>query len=251
MGTDERAASGDAGILGVPDYLFESTGGGMIRAACWLATCVGEGGVFTKEELRAAIPGHSQIDRRVRDLRTKFDWVIEESRVGKGLDQEQQRLVKIGVHVWDKEARKSARKDVTIPPKIRDEVLRRDGHACIRCGISAGEAYDDDPTKTARLTAAHIYPDALGGRATAADLVTECQRCNEEVQQETGNHLDGPQVWVRVTSLGRTDRTRLLDWMNRDRRPIEKVEEVWRAYRQLPGVERENVKANLIDLLRD
>jgi selenocysteine lyase/cysteine desulfurase len=133
----------------IPDYRNPATGGSMIRAACWLASEVGEGGIFTKEELRDALPGVAQIDRRVRDLR-KHGWVIEEARQGAGLVANQQRLATIGTAVWDKEARMAAPISV-ISAKVREEVFFRDGHACRRCGIAAGEVFDDDASSDSEL----------------------------------------------------------------------------------------------------
>lgn len=209
----------------------------MIRAACWLASEIGEGNLFTKEALRAALPGVAQIDRRVRDLR-KFGWVIEEARTGSGLGTNEQRLAKIGVHVWDKEARDTA-KVPTISAKVREEVFHRDGHACRRCGIAAGEPFDDDGSVVARLTAGHIYPDSLGSKATASDLVTTCQRCNESVQNQTRNYFSLDQLIERARSLSADDRQVLLSWVDADRRAVSDVEQLWRDFRQLPAAERE------------
>lgn len=233
----------------VPDYSDPATGGSMVRAAAWLAAVVGEGGIFTKEQLREAIPNVAQIDRRVRDLRD-YGWVIEESRMGRDLDTNEQRLVTIGVPVWDPEARRAAT-PMAISARVREEVFFRDGHACVRCGIAAGEAFDDAPHIRARLTAGHLYPSSLGGRATASDLVTTCQRCNESIQQSTHNYLNAQQVMVRIQSLGKPDRARLLRRMESNMREPDRVDNAWREFRQLPGVEREAVKAALKKLLED
>lgn len=233
----------------IPDFRDASVGGAMVQSACWLASEIGEGGVFSKEMLRAAVPGREQVDRRMRDLR-KFGWVIDESRVGKGLATDELRLVKVGVPVWDRGARKAATPP-SISDKVRQSVFFRDGHACVRCGIAAGEAFDDDSSKRARLTAAHVYPDRLGGKATVDDLVTACQRCNEAVRDETDNYLDANQVLVRVTSLGKADRAILLRRIEANRREPDRVDPVWRAFLQLPGTERGRVLEALKQLLAD
>ena len=220
----------------IPDYSNPATGGSMIRAACWLASEIGEGNLFTKEALRAALPGVAQIDRRVRDLR-KFGWVIEEARTGSGLGASEQRLAKIGVHVWEKEARDKA-KVPTISAKVREEVFHRDGHACRRCGIAAGEPFDDDGTVLARLTAGHVYPDSLGSKATASDLITTCQRCNESVQNQTRNYYSLDQLLMRIETLSEEDRQELSSWIISDRRSVSLGEKIWRDFRQLPAVER-------------
>ncbi len=52
----------------VPDWR-DGTLGTRVRVALWLASEVGEGGTFRKQQLRDAMPGVEQIDRRMRDLR--------------------------------------------------------------------------------------------------------------------------------------------------------------------------------------
>ncbi|MFN8214778.1 MAG: HNH endonuclease [Candidatus Nanopelagicales bacterium] len=233
----------------MPDYRDQTIKmGSMVRCACWLATAVGEGGVFTKAQLRDAVPGVEQIDRRMRDLRD-FGWRIDESRMTSDLQPDELRLVRIGVPVWDHDARKAAKKG-GISSKVRQEVFHRDGHACVRCGAAAGEYFDDEPGVRVRLTAAHLYPSTMGGKATAADLVTACQRCNEAIREQTPNYLDEQQVLARMRSLGRTDRLRLLQRMRTRRRETDKVDDVWRAYLQLPGVERSVVEEALAALLK-
>jgi len=221
--------------------------GSMVRLALWLSQSVGEGGVFTKAAMREQFPGVEQIDRRMRDLRA-FGWRIDEARVGSGLNQNELRLVKIGTPVWDAEARRAGMPN-NISAKVRQEVFSRDGHACVRCGIAAGEEFDDRPGETARLTAGHVYPNALGGKATASDLVTACQYCNEAVRDETPNYLDADQVMIRARGLGKADQRRLAERMTNNRRETDKVDQVWRAYLQLPAVERDRVRRAVEDAL--
>src|SRR5262245_39376762 len=86
------------GMSSMPDWrTFD--GGATKRAALWLASEVGEGGVFTKGQLRDAFPGVTQIDRRVRDLRRE-GWIINTRREDVMLELDEQRLVHIGGHVW-------------------------------------------------------------------------------------------------------------------------------------------------------
>ena len=234
----------------IPDFRDTSIKmGSMVRCACWLATQVGEGGIFTKAQLRDAVPGVEQIDRRMRDLRD-FGWRIDESRMTSDLQPDELRLVRIGVPLWDKDARKGAKRD-GISAKVRQQVFHRDGHACVRCGAAAGEYFEDQPGVRVRLTAAHIYPDALGGKSTAADLVTACQRCNEALREQTPNYLDREQVISRAKGLGRADRHRLLQRMRTQRRESDRVDAVWRAYLQLSGGDPSRVEELLSELLSD
>ncbi len=56
-----------------------------------------------------------------------------------------------------------------VTPRLRFEVLRRDGFRCRYCGAGAG---------TAALEADHVTPIALGGGDEMANLVTACEPCN-------------------------------------------------------------------------
>ena len=80
----------------------------MVRGALWLLQVVGEGNTFTKNQLRDAFPGVSQVDRRIRDLRD-YGWVVYSSTEDASLLREDQRFVKAGVPVWDPKARRAER----------------------------------------------------------------------------------------------------------------------------------------------
>ncbi|THA37807.1 hypothetical protein [Streptomyces sp. A1547] len=75
-----------------------------VRTALWLATEVGEGNVYTKEQLRAAFPDVTQIDRRVRELRD-YGWVIATNRDDPRLTSHEARFVQAGDPVWEPGAR--------------------------------------------------------------------------------------------------------------------------------------------------
>jgi hypothetical protein len=214
--------------------------GTRIRVALWLNDQVGEGGTFNKQALRAAMPGVEQIDRRMRDLRPA-GWVIHTYRDRADLRPDELCLEKIGLPVWEPEYRQAGLRQISA--KVRREVMDRDGHRCRRCGIAAGEAYPGSADEFARLTIGHITPHKSGSSGSAADLVTECARCNEAAQHLTGVQFNAEQVRDRVTQLPRKDKEILLDWMQADRRQFSAAEEVWAQYRQLPGVERERVIA--------
>lgn len=221
----------------------------MVRGAIWLANEVGEGNVFTKEALRQAIPGQSQIDRRVRGLRD-FGWRIDNSNEDGSLRPDEQRLVKIGVPVWDKDAYRANRPPY-ISDRVRQEVFTRDEHRCVRCGALAGEEFVDRPGTRVRLTAAHVYPASLGSKATARDLVTTCQRCNEPLRQHTSNYLDAKQVWQRIRDRGIREKRTLITWMENDRREVSSLEVLFGHYRQLPAAERAGIRDRLRGQLGD
>ncbi|MEU7646640.1 HNH endonuclease [Streptomyces huasconensis] len=214
--------------------------------ALWLRDEVGEGGVFSRARLRAAIQGAEQVDRRMRDLRPA-GWVIRTYRDRPSLQPDQLYLEVIGRPVWEPEHRAAGLRQIS--SKTRRLVLERDGHACRRCGHAAGEAYADDPSAHVRLTVGHVNPHRSGSAAEAEDLITECARCNETVKHLTGVQMTKEQVWDRVTELRRRDKQELLDWMKADGRAMSQMERVWAMYRQLPAVLREDLKRDLDSLL--
>jgi hypothetical protein len=58
---------------------------------------------------------------------------------------------------------------MSVPKRLRFEVLRRDDHRCRYCGASASDV---------RLTIDHVIPVALGGADQPENLVAACFDCN-------------------------------------------------------------------------
>lgn len=233
----------------MPDQLdWRDTGlGTRVRVALWLRDEVGEGGVFSKQELRAAIQGAEQVDRRMRDLRPA-DWDIKTYRDKSSLQPDQLYLQKIGLPVWEKDHRAAGLRQISA--KTRRFVYERDGHMCRRCGVAAAEAYPDEPGSHARLTLGHVNPHKSGSGAAPEDLITECARCNETVRHLTGVQMSKEQVWDRVKELPKRQKMDLLAWMAADVRPLSPAEKAWGVYRQLPAAVRDEVEQELRDLLR-
>jgi hypothetical protein len=226
-----------------PDYRDQGLGA-RARVAAYLAECVGEGRVFTKQDLRAALPGIEQVDRRMRDLRSA-GWVIRTYRDASDLKSHQLRLEAIGEPVWEAGKRSAGLRPTTA--QVRREVLDRDGHRCIRCGITAGEAYPDDPGSRARLT---VAPVRVGtSSASAADMATECVRCSEPVKQPGASEPTGDAVLERISALDLKDQVRLLAWMARDMRTPDAAEQAWAGYRRLPAPDRQHVQQALAEEL--
>lgn len=224
----------------------EAKVGTRVRVALWLATEVGEGGTFKKQQLRDAMPRVEQIDRRMRDLRPA-GWKISTYRDTAALGPDELMLEKIGLPVWESEHRAAGLRSISA--RTRQEVLNRDSHRCVRCGILAGEAYPDDPASTARLTLGHVNPHKHGAGSTAADLVTECARCNESVQHFTESRLPFERVWDRVQALGSRDKKLVLQWIVKGRREASAAEVAVALINQLSAVDRDEVKARLVDYI--
>ncbi|MFG2426333.1 HNH endonuclease [Streptomyces sp. NPDC048590] len=208
--------------------------GTMKRAALWLVTVVGEGNVFTKEQIKAAFPGVSQADRRVRDLRD-YGWRIDTHRDDSQLDQSEQRFVAQGQPVWVKATRQSS----SITETERRKVLSRDGNRCRSCGISPGQAYENS-FETAQIDIARRK--VKHGGSTRVELVSECNRCRVGGR---GLEADLDDVLQRVTRLGGLQRQLLADWVAADEREFGAVEVLWGHFRTLPAESRDKVRAAL------
>jgi hypothetical protein len=218
--------------------------GTRVRVALWLAKEIGEGGTFKKQQLRDAMPGVEQIDRRMRDLRPA-GWKISTYRDRSVHGPDELMLEKIGLPVWESEHRAAGLRAITA--RTRQEVFKRDSHRCVRCGILAGEPYPDDPGSTARLTLGHVNPHKHGSTSTPSDLVTECARCNESVQHFTESRLSFEQVWDRVQALSSRDKKLVLRWIVTGRRDASPAELAVALVNQLSAVDRDSVKARLVD----
>ncbi|WP_242882769.1 hypothetical protein [Actinomadura litoris] len=217
----------------------------MVRAALWLVQEIGEGSTFTKEQLRAAFPGVSQIDRRVRDLRD-YGWVILANTEDAALTTEEQRLAKVGAAVWDPKERRAAAPQNTLSSKETRAVLERDDFLCTACGVSGGEEYPDDPNRTAVLSVTRrttVLPD---GREEVL-LLTECKRCRAG-SSDAPARADEIAADIRV--LDPADRRRLARWIERDRRVSTPLDRAWSAYRRLPADARKEILSELEKELR-
>lgn len=213
--------------------------GTMVRGALWLVQAVGEGGAFTKEQVRDAFPGVAQADRRIRDLRA-YGWTILASTEDATLLSEEQRFVKAGVPVWDPAARQAAQLD-TITAKDRQAALENDGFMCAVCGIAGGEEYADDPSQTAVLgvvRSSTLLPDG----DEALMLVTKCKRCRSGAG---GRDADAGAVAAQIAALDPADQQRLAQWIDRGRRDLSGLDRAWGAYRRLPAEARQIVRAKL------
>ena len=133
-------------------------------AAEWLQNSVGVGGVFTKEQLRAAFPGVTQIDRRVRDLRER-GWVIDTRRQDPTLGQSEMRLVHIGG---------LTKPSNPINSKDRRDALVNWAYSCSLCGAQGSSIYSD-----AKHVRVQLVVTRVPGRPDL--LVPVCLRCKPSV----------------------------------------------------------------------
>lgn len=220
------------GDVNLPDWRTSSAGT-RTRAALWLASQVGEGGVFTKAQLRAAFPGVEQIDRRMRDLR-QDGWILSTYAQERSLAVDELRLVKIGGHVW--EAGYKANLIARASDRERRETLAADNFACVFCGISAGETYSDEPALSGQLSVTWCEAAAPAGR-----YVTTCKRCRNPVAEVGSSDA----AYQAATTLAPHEMQMLADWIRLGHRTPQPIDRVWSLVRLLPRDERATLLTRL------
>jgi hypothetical protein len=139
----------------------------MVRVAVWLAVDIQPGGVFTKQQLRDAVPNVEQADRRMRDLRA-YGWRIDTSAEDASLRPNELRLVTVGDAVWDGQGRKQPPSKPTASQQRA--ALISAGYACESCGTGVGETFVEGGD-VARLATRYVDPVS----PTLIEVV--CQRC--------------------------------------------------------------------------
>ncbi|MFF0671677.1 hypothetical protein ACFYVE_26050 [Streptomyces tendae] len=214
--------------------------GTMVRGALWLVQVIGQGNTFTKEQIRAAFPGVSQADRRIRDLRD-YGWVMLTNTEDARLTAEDQRFEKAGVPVWDPVARRAATPQKALSNKEKQAVMARDHYMCTLCGISGGESYHDDSNQTAVLSVTRRKTVLLDGSEETL-LATECKRCRSGFN---GSPARADEVLAAIKELDPGEQRRILRWMDRDRRGTTPLERAWNTYRRLPADAREELRSAL------
>lgn len=212
----------------------------MIKGALWLAAEVGEGGVFTKEQVRQAFPGVSQADRRIRDLRV-YGWVIHTNTDDASLAPGEQRLVKIGTQVWDSNARREAA-ITTISAKQRKATLAADNYQCSNCGVAGGEPYPETPHQTAVLSVTFRSVTMPDG-AEAEQLVTLCKLCRSGA--ERSDRADIGRALAEIRNLDEVDQDRIYRWMRRGHRGPTPLDRAWTTYRRMPHEAKEQIIRDL------
>jgi hypothetical protein len=164
----------------------QSRGGTRKLIASWLRREIGEGGIFTIQQVEQMITTETgiercEVDRRVRELR-EARWTVSNYRTDPTLLPNQHRLVHIGDDITD--PRYQWPRARRCPALVRRTVFMRDGRTCRICGIRDREPYTDAPERLARITIGRILPGSRGGSYTVLNCQVECDRCNEAVQDK-------------------------------------------------------------------
>ncbi len=219
-----------------------------VRVALYLYDEVGEGNRFNKSDMRLALPGIEQIDRRMRELR-EVGWVIRNYKDSPVLAPNELLLERVGDHVWTPGYRNPNADRIN--NALKRQVFDRDNNQCRVCGIAAGETYPDRPDLTARLTIGHLIPKGRQGFNDAENLRTECALCNEPARHLTEAPVDPMLLTARIAALPRKEKTVLAKWMLADRRQFTEVEKLWTQYRQLPAPLRDEMRTLLSDYITE
>ncbi|TDP41824.1 hypothetical protein [Nocardia ignorata] len=223
--------------MAVPNWNDPSLGS-MKRVGLWLVQEIGEGELFSKQDLRDAFPSVSQVDRRLRDLRD-FGWRIDTNREDPALQAHEQRFVTQGEPVW--EPGKATRKaGSTVTAAERHQAMSRDGHMCRSCGIGPGETYPG--TYIASQLDVARRPVKLPTGQVDTQLVIECTRCRVGRRELVADLED---ILTRIASLPRYEQQMLAHWVKQDSRTFSEAESLWAAYRTLPANSREKVREAL------
>lgn len=198
--------------------------GAVPRMASWLRWNVEPGERFTTRQLREVTNSKQEhFQRRQRELRD-LGWKYLTSKEEPSLGEE----CLLVEHGWwpglgDRP------KNSAISAKVRRQVLERDGARCVLCGRAAGEHYEDGTVVT--LTAGHIRPNTLGGKAEIDNLRSECRVCNESARSDTGSVLDPESVLESIKELKKADRVKLLNWLQRGERTRSELDRVYDTVR--------------------
>lgn len=210
----------------------------VVRVAAYIAE-IGEGNKFKKLDLFSAVPGVSQADRRMRDLRT-MGWVIDNYKMNPSLTPDEYLVRSIGIRVDLGEKAPAARR--TISGARRRRILDRDAHRCQSCGAVAGAPFWDAPERIATLTIGHIIPVARGGGDEDNNLRAECQRCNDEARDNSDDPETAAAVLTHAMNVGGLKEKRLLwGWMQAGRRAPDDKERVFNEWARLPHAQRHEV----------
>lgn len=170
----------------------------LTLVARWLTDVVGEGAIFTKQGLRAALPQFEQVDRRMRDLRA-YGWRIDTNREDARLEPSELRLVETGEQPGTPEFLAVSANRITSRERLA--AFSQSGFRCQMCGVQVGDRNESD-SGFARLRAIRVV-----GEPTV--VCTECAPATT-AQVSTDIEL----FKTRLVKLSREERVRLRERIN-------------------------------------
>lgn len=176
--------------------------------AQWLVDEVGEGGIFTKQALRAALPQFEQVDRRMRDLRA-YGWRIDTYLEDAELKSGQLRLVYAGPRPGEPGFKAPTVERVSA--KERLAAISAADFRCSQCGTQLGEPDGSDAgfaqLRVLRVDDGLIVACALCAKAApsrarddSALLVARLERLSPDELREFRARIEGGHVATAVES---------------------------------------------------
>lgn len=152
------------------------------------------GKVVTSKQI-SKVSGIIAHARRVRELRDK-----EGMQIRTHIDRHD---LKPGEYVLESLERLPAGEGIS--PKLRIEVLERDGYTCVLCGATAGDPSTYNPNRKIRLHIDHILPDSQQGKPKLENLRTLCSDCNQGRQNIQAPTETARNILARIRRLPRAE----------------------------------------------
>lgn len=152
------------------------------------------GKVVTSKQI-SEVSGIIAHARRVRELRDD-----EGMQVRTHVDRHD---LKPGEYVLESAERKIPEKGIS--PKLRIQVLERDGYTCQLCGATAGDPSTYNPSRKVRLHVDHIVPDSQEGGIKPENLRTLCSDCNQGRSNIQAPSESAKNILARIRKLPRAE----------------------------------------------
>lgn len=163
------------------------------------------GNVVTTDQL-SEIGGINDYQRRIRELRNEEGMLIR-SHIDLA-------TLKPGEYMLESLDRTPAI-ERSISPKLRAEILERNGFTCQQCGSAAGDPDPYNPNRRVRLHVDHIIPISQGGTDNRDNLRALCSTCNQgksNIQAPTESALN---ILARIRKTPRSVQREIYETLRR------------------------------------
>lgn len=148
----------------------------------------------------------SEYARRIRELRDEEGYQI--------MSHNDRADLKPGEYVLESLKRRPAVAR-GIDPRLRNEILERNGYTCQRCGAGPGDPDPFNPGRKIRLHIDHIKPISQGGKSTKDNLRVLCSACNQgksNVQPPSETALN---IIAKIRKLGKNEQIEVFDFLKK------------------------------------